>query len=80
MILNLDENAKAREHARKEANDQKDDWSGITDREERRRIQNRIAQRKFRKFTSEFILTTTNVLGFPRRQGQRTKSSRRKSN
>lgn len=28
-----------------------DDWSDVTEPEERRRIQNRIAQRKFRKYT-----------------------------
>jgi hypothetical protein len=33
------------------SNEKEVDWADVTDPEERRRIQNRIAQRKFRKFT-----------------------------
>lgn len=35
-----------------------DDWSEVTEPEERRRIQNRIAQRKFRKFSDSQSRTT----------------------
>lgn len=33
-----------------------EDWSGIEDREERRRVQNRISQRKFSKFSHPISL------------------------
>lgn len=36
-----------------------DDWTEVTEPEERRRIQNRIAQRKFR--TRTFLFLTTNL-------------------
>lgn len=34
----------------KTSHSKKDDWSDVTDPDERRRIQNRLAQRKYRKW------------------------------
>ena len=33
-----------------------EDWSKITDQNERRKVQNRIAQRKFRKYMSVLLI------------------------
>ena len=42
-----------------------DDWADVTEPEERRRIQNRIAQRKFRKITQSLTLRSLWVLPLP---------------
>lgn len=55
MLLNLDKKAKGdRKRVTRKSKIETNDWSEITDPEERRRVQNRIVQRKFRRLTLEF--------------------------